>query len=101
MSYDFDFTESGYEPSYDFTFGEVLAIYNVLKGALDYFSAIWADPTASLTSGKMYITSQGTGAAFSIVNLSTNTVADYYTTSYAGAAGETLNAEDIIDLNIG
>lgn len=101
MSFDFDFTEGGYAPSYDFTFGEILSIYNVLKGALDYFTAIWADPTANLTSGKIYVTSQGVGAAFSIVDLSTNSVVDYYTIDHAGAAGETLNAEDIVDLNIG
>jgi hypothetical protein len=100
MSTDFDFTESGYAPSYDFDFGGAgVSIYSILKGLLNDFSSIWADPTASLTTGKMYVASQGTGASFSIVDISSNSVVDYYDVTHIGAAGEALQAEDIIDLN--
>lgn len=99
MSTDFDFTEGGYVPSSSFNFGGGVFVYSVLKGVLNYFSSIWADPDAGLDTGKMYVASQGTGAAFSIVDLSLNTVVDYYTTTHIGAANEALIAEDIVDLN--
>jgi hypothetical protein len=98
MSFDFDFTESGYIPSYDFDFSPGAVVYNILKGTLNFFSAVWADSDASLTNGKMYVASQGSGAAFNIVDLSVNSVVDYYTTTHVGAANEALEAEDIVDL---
>jgi len=96
MAHNFNFTEGGYIPdSYDFDFGLDIHIYNVLAGASNNFTAIWADPTASLSTGKFYVASP---AAFSIID---NTLlVDYYTTTFGGRANETLIQNDIKDINI-
>ena len=95
---DFNFTEGGYTPDYDFNFGTGATSYNfILKGLSDNFSAIWADTDASLSNGKMYISS---AAAFMVVNLSTDLVEDYYTETHAGEAGESLTSNDIVDNSV-
>jgi len=98
MAYNFNFTDSGYVPdNYDFDFGaeEVVTIYNVLAGINNNFTAIWADADAGLYTGKIYIASL---AAFSIVN--DTVLIDYYTTTHKGAVNETLEQNDIKDINI-
>jgi hypothetical protein len=96
MAYNFDFTESGYTPtSYDFDFAPEITVYVVLAGTNNNFTAIWADPTTSLTTGKIYIASP---AAFSIVD--STVLVDYYTTTHSGGANEALNQNDIVDINI-
>lgn len=98
MAYNFNFTESGYVPNdYDFDFGaeEEITIYNILAGVNNNFTAIWADPTAGLSTGKIYISSP---AAFSIVN--STVLVDYYTSTFGGRANETLTQSDIKDINI-
>ena len=98
MAYSFNFTESDYIPdSYDFDFGaeEEITVYSVLAGVSNNFTSIWADVDASLSTGKIYIASP---AAFSIVN--NNVLVDYYTTTFGGRANESLDQEDIIDINI-
>jgi len=96
----FNFTESGYIPplqtEYNFNFGEVYSVYNIIKSLSDDFVAIWADSDASLENGKMYVSS---AASFNIINLSTHSVEDYYTESHAGEAGEVLEGDDIVDVN--
>ncbi len=96
MAHDFDFTESGYIPiSYDFDFYTPIASYTILAGTSNNFTAIWADPTTSLTTGKIYIASS---SAFSIVD--STVLVDYYTTTHSGGANEALNQDDIVDINI-
>ncbi len=96
MPNNFDFTESGYTPtSYDFNFYTLVYAYTVLAGTSNNFTAIWADPTTSLTTGKIYIASP---AVFSIVDSAV--LVDYYTTTHSGAGNESLNQDDIIDINI-
>ena len=100
MSYDFNFSESGYIPSYDFDFGEQPyepSIYYILAGLSNSFTSIWADADASLSNNKMYVAS---GGAFSVVNLSINQTIDRYTKTVAGGAQEALLAEDIVDINV-
>jgi len=101
MSYNFNFSESGYTPSYDFNFGYVpppsVITYSVLAGLSNNFVAIWADADASLANNKMYVAS---GGAFSVVDLSINQTVDRYTKTVAGGAQETLLAEDIVDINV-
>jgi hypothetical protein len=97
----FNFTEAGYTPSYDFNFGleqTQYVIYNILAGAKNNFTAIWADPTASLTNGKMYASSAG---AFSVVKLDDDTLYDYYTTTHKGRGNETLDDNTTVDINVG
>jgi len=96
MAHNFNFTEGGYIPdSYDFDFEGESDIYNVLAGISNNFIAIWADADASLSNGKFYVASL---AAFSIVN--DTALFDYYTETHAGATNETLEQDDIIDINI-
>jgi hypothetical protein len=71
--------------------------HGILKGAANNFIAIWADADAGLETGRMYV---GSPAAFTIVNLAASpTVFDWYTESRAGRAGETLDSDDMADLN--
>ena len=60
--------------------------------------AIWAESDASLANGRFQAASRGTGAALSIVDLSTDTLYDYYATTVSGRANEALESENIIDL---
>ena len=89
-------------PHIDFNFGEeVLIFYNLIAGTSNYTTSIVADVNASLSNGKFYVTSYGVGGAFTIIDLENKIVLDSYTTSIKGRAGEVLDQEDIIDLNIG
>jgi len=99
MNHNFNFTESGYVPgsSFDFNFGAIVSIHNILKGLTNNFVAIWADFGAGLNNGKMYVSS---ASAFSIVNLTSQSIDDYYTTTHTGRANESLEHEDIVDLNV-
>ena len=95
--YSFNFTEAGYVPSSDFNFGDLQVYYYSLGGTSNDFVAIWADPAASLTNGKMYASS---AAAFSVVDLDGGSLYDYYTPSHAGEGGETLASGTVLDLNV-
>ena len=95
MAYDFDFTESGYTPdSYDFDFLPPFYTYSILAGASNNFTAIWADPDAGLSNGRLFIASP---TAFSVV--SDTALVDAYTSSLVGRTNESLDQEDIIDIN--
>lgn len=99
---DFDFSEVGYSPlpadAADFDFA--LAVYNVLAGSSNIFTAIWADPNTSRTSGKMYALSWGPGAGLSVLELSTKVPYDFYTETESGRVDETLIDNNTRDLNI-
>lgn len=92
---------------YGYGYGEyVLTIvttptYNILEGTSTNYQAIWADPTANINSAKMYVVTTGAGAAFSVVNLEDKTLADSYTITNPGLYEETLDSENIIDINVG
>lgn len=76
-----------------------MSTHNILKGlyGTDNIASIWAESTAGLNNGKVYIS---TSDSFNIVSLETNSVVDYYTETHAGAAGETLQGNDTVDINI-
>jgi hypothetical protein len=94
--YNFNFTNPYSIPDeYDFLFGWLT--YYLLKGTSNNFTAIWADPRASITSGKMYVSSP---EAFSIVNITNKTIYDYYTTTHSGIRAEALQSNDVTDLYI-
>lgn len=99
---DFNFTIAGYRPkdglAAEFDFTEV--IYYILPGNSNVFTAVWADPDASRTSGKMYALSWGPGAALSIVSLDSTSVFDWYSQTFAGRANEVLTNNDTRDLNV-
>ncbi len=99
----FDFDSGGYAAP---SFGEVPFRFNPLPSQLKYilagtsnnFVAIWADATANLTNGKMYVSAQD---AFSVVDLGDIALEDYYTETHAGRGGESLESNDIVDINVG
>jgi len=63
--------------------------YYILKGDSNYFSAVW------VANGRLMVASP---AALSIVNMDTNGVVDWYTTTFSGKAGEALTNTDIKDI---
>lgn len=104
MSNNFNFTESGYTPdSYDFNFGvaPAVVIYNILSGTNRNFVAIWADSTANLNTAKVYIGTSGTNASFFVVDLENKVLYDSYSLTKVGVFNESLDREDIVDINVG
>jgi len=83
----------------NFYFGQ--GINYVLAGNSNFFTAVWADSDTGRNNGKLYVTSYGSGAAFSILDLNNKVLYDRYTLSTKGRSNESLEHEDIIDLNIG
>lgn len=101
MQNNFNFTESGYVPNnYDFDFITADFIYDILSGVGDNFIAVWADPTANLDTGNIYISTNGVGASFFIIDLENKVVYDSYTLTKVGSFGESLDQENIVDINV-
>ena len=99
MANNFNFTESGYSPGppYNFDFNPPAVSYSIIKGTTNNFTSIWADTDAGLSEGKMYIGSQG---HFNVVNLSDQTIYDWYSTVHSGKAGVVLLGSNVVDINI-
>ena len=99
---DFNFDLAGYTPKQslaaDFDFA--LAIYRVLAGFSNIFTAIWADSNAGRANGKLYTLSWGPGVGLSILDLETKSLYDQYTQTYGGRAEETLIGNGTRDLNV-
>ena len=101
---DFDFTEGGYTPpadslAADFDFIPA-GVFTILAGTSVNFTSIWAEPIANISTGRFQVASRGTGAALSIINIPTNTLYDYYTTTASGRAGEALDSNNTLDLTM-
>ena len=75
--------------------------YNILSGANKNFIAIWADPTANINTAKVYVATTGTDASFFVIDLENKTLYDSYTLTKVGGFNESLDREDIIDINVG
>jgi len=78
--------------------GQATHYTNTLAGTSVGIVGIWADVTSSSNSGKMYIVSSGVGAAFSIYDLTSDSLLDKYTLTEKGSSGQVLLSEDIIDI---
>lgn len=101
MSYNFNFTESGYIPNnYDFNFSPEEFIYNILSGINKNFVGIWADPTANLDTAKVYVGTAGTGTSFFVIDLENKVLYDSYNLTKVGGFGESLDQENIVDINV-
>jgi hypothetical protein len=100
---DFNFDKSGYtpDPPLAANFDFALAVFNILAGFSNVFTAIWADSNAGLGKGKMYTLSWGPGTALSVVNMDSKDLHDHYTQNYGGRAEEILTSSDTRDLNAG
>lgn len=97
----FDFIEGDYSPPelLEFEFGPVI-IYNVIPGSNKNFTSVWADSDANISNAKFYAASQGEGATFSVIDLGSHTLSDYYTLTFPGYNEEVLDDENIIDINV-
>jgi hypothetical protein len=97
----FNFIEGDYSPPelLEFEFGPVI-VYNIIPGANQNFTSVWADSNANISNAKFYTASQGEGAAFAVIDLSSHTLSDYYTLTFPGYNEEVLEREDIVDINI-
>jgi len=87
----FNFTEAGYSPDSNFNFGVNVRNFNVLMGESNNFTSVW------VYNNKMFI---GSNNCLNIVDLESNSVVDFYTTTYSGAVGETLIGFNITDINV-
>jgi hypothetical protein len=95
---DFNFSDVGYSPSdANFNFRPLALIYNIIGGTSNVFTAIWADADAGRNNGKFYIASPN---ALSVIDLESKARVDFYSQNFAGAHGETLDSNDIKDINI-
>lgn len=85
--------------TYDFNFGLVVLLFPVLNGLSNHHTAIWCDPTASLTNGRFYVSTKN---SLTIINNRDGTAVleDYYTQDIPGGVNETLKVGDIVDLNV-
>lgn len=87
----FNFTEAGYSPDSNFNFGVNVRIFNILMGESNNFISVW------VYNNKMFI---GSNNCLNIVDLESNSVVDFYTTTYGGEANEELDTENILDINV-
>ena len=85
--------------NYDFNFGGKNLKFNLLLGNNNVIKSIWADTTASLNEGTIYI---GREDDLTIVQYSNEVavIKDYYSTTFSGTAREALNAADSVDINV-
>ena len=100
MMYDFEFNEAGYNPNevISFNFGEIgVTYYYVLNGS-ENITSIWADLSAGPNSGKFYAASSST---LNIIDIESNSLYDWYTQTHIGRAEESLDSNDIVDINKG
>ncbi len=99
-NFDFIQDRSKYPLATEINFDFGSGAYKLLEGQSNIISAIWADPTTSRTSGKLYVASYGDGAAFSVVDLKIKLLYDRYTTSIKGRANKALLQNDPKDIVI-
>jgi len=99
--HNFNFTESGYVPGdLNFYFAPLPTpptSYPILKGQSNNFSSVWADDGASLINGKFYTAGEG---YFNVVKLDDQSIYDWYSESRKGRTNETLESNDIVDINV-
>ena len=98
MPCDFNFTGKTYTYSPDYDFGpEGISYYYILKGSSN-ITSIWADSSAGPNSGKFYASSTDT---LSIIDIENNSIHDWYTQTHIGRSNDSLDNNDIVDINKG
>ena len=100
MMHNFEFNEVGYNPNeiIIFNFGEAgVTYYYVLKGS-ENITSIWADLSAGPNNGKFYAASNNT---LNIIDIESSFLYDWYTQTHIGRVEESLDNNDIVDINKG
>lgn len=72
--------------------------FSITLGEDAKFVSIFADPKASLNSGKLYVASSN---GFFVIDLANKILYDNYTLSIKGRANELLTQESIVDITVG
>jgi len=67
-----------------------MSVYNILKGSNNNFTSVW------VLDNKLYVSNSDT---LTIIDLNNNEIYDWYTQSHVGRANESLNHDQIIDVN--
>ena len=104
MLYNIDISEEYKSLSYpyniEFYDGDLVLgnVYNIIKSSDNNFVGVWADSNALSSFGKMYVSNSD---SFSIVNLGSNKLDDYYTQTHKGRSNETLSSAGVVDINVG
>jgi len=99
---EFNFKNDTYKtPSKPVIFNFIGTYFEILGGRSNNFISVWADERASRKTFKLYAASTGRGASLSVIDLYTKALVDNYTQTKVGAFNESLDAEDITDINIG
>lgn len=99
MAYNnFNFTSPGYVPSYNLEWPATE--FRLIAGFSQNFAAVWAEADANIETSRMYIATAGTGAAFSVIDLSNKILLDSYTQIDGGDYEEPLERDDIKDINV-
>ena len=75
-------------------------ILDILCGYSQNYNSVWADPHANIETGNVYVTTTGSGASFSVVDLQNDVLIDCYTVTISGSYDEPLDSDDVKDLNI-
>lgn len=83
---------------YDFISGSTVGVYSILKSLTNNFTAVWADPSAGLESGRFYVSSS---SSFSVVDAEEPNVYDWYTQTHEGRGDEVLDSNDSVDISVG
>jgi hypothetical protein len=97
MATDFNFDDPIEVYNLDFDFAPIGTFYGfILKGSSN-LTSIWADPSAGINKGNFYLASSGT---VSVINSSTRSLYDFYSTTQAGRAQETLDSSNVVDINV-
>lgn len=99
---EFNFKNTTYKvPNKPVVFNFIGTYFRILGGESNNFISVWADEHATRKKFKLYVASTGNGAALSIVDLYNKALVDNYTKTKIGASNESLDAESIVDINIG
>lgn len=78
----------------------LLGIYNIIAGNSTTYSSIWADSNSNINTGKIYVGTKGTGGSLSVINMVDKTLSDFYLINKPGGFNESLDLENIDDINV-
>jgi hypothetical protein len=78
----------------------LLGIYNIIAGNSTIYTSIWADSNSSINTGKIYVGTKGIGGSLSVINMVDKTLSDFYLIDKSGGFNESLDSENIEDLNV-
>ena len=73
-------------------------VYYIFPTQNKNFVAIWADPTSNLDIAKVYV---GTTGSFFVIDLENKVLYDSYDLTKVGGFNESLDREDLVDINVG